>query len=346
VTLPPTYARRFVELGYATTVHLAQGGTEDACHVVLTGDETRETLYVAMSRGRRANHLYLDVGGLADPHAATTPDAINPSTSVEILERIIATEGAKRSATTQRRLDADPIARLRDAATRYRSAVESIGTPPADEARPLPWLPALPAVGDPSLATYLSRRSDLVRELAAELPVAEALPNTRWAAALISEHAAHARQLAVWRATNGVDRSEFRPCGPFADGDDYRQLLDAHVHAAVGPLISQNERWRQLMDPLVPGIAAEPGWPMLAAALSRASDAGYDVPNRLPDLVSRRPLPQVHAARALFYRFVDDCPDALEPERPTYRYASRPEPLPDYTRSLSRSSISRGGPRR
>lgn len=351
VTLPPTYVRRFVELGYATTVHLAQGSTADACHVVLTGEETRETLYVAMSRGRQANHLYLDVGAPVDPHAATTPEVTNPSTSVEALERILATEGAKRSATTQRRLDADPIARLRDAAIRYRSAVEPMGTPPADQAGPLPWLPALPAVGDPSMATYLSRRFDLVRDLAAELPVVEALPDTRWAGALQAKDAALARQLAVWRATNGVDRSEFRPCGSPADGDDYRQHLDAHVHAAVGSLISHDDRWRQLVDPLVPGIADDAGWPMLARALSRASDAGYDVPSRLPDLISRRPLPPVHAARALYYRFLDDCPDALEPERLTDRYTpppapSRPEPLPDYTRSLSRPSISRGGPRR
>ena len=350
-TLPPTYVGRFVELGYATTVHLAQGSTAESCHVVLTGDETRETLYVAMSRGRHANHLYLDVGAPADPHAATTPEVTNPSTSVEILERILATEGAKRSATTQRRLDADPIARLRDAAIRYCSAVESIGAPPADRPGPLPWLPALPAVDDSSMATYLSRRFELVRDLAAELPVAETLPDTRWAASLHIKDAALARQLAAWRTTNGVDRSEFNPCSPSGDGDVYQQQLDAHVRAAVGSLVTQNERWRQLVDPLVPGIADDAGWPMLARALSQASDAGYDVPNRLPDLISRRPLPSEHTARSLYWRFLDDCPEALEPDRSSYRHTpppapSRPEPLPDYTRSLSRPSISRGGPSR
>jgi hypothetical protein len=304
-----------------------------------------------MSRGRDANHLYLDVGAPAEPHAATTPEVINPSTSVEILERILATEGAKRSATTQRRLDADPLIRLRDAAIRYCSAAESIGTPPAAQAGPLPWLPELPAVDDPSMATYLSRRFELVRELAAELPVVEALPDTRWAAALQTKDAALARQLAAWRVTNGVDRSEFRPCGPLADGDAYRHRLDARVHAAVGSLISHDDRWRPLADCLVPGVTDDAGWPMLAAALSRASDAGYDVPGRLPELVGRRPLPPVHAARSLYWRFLDDCPDAVEPERATYRYTpppapSRPEPLPDYARSQSRPSISRGGPRR
>jgi hypothetical protein len=351
VTLPAEYVRRFVELGYATTVHLAQGSTAGSCHVVLTGEETRETLYVAMSRGRQANHLYLDVGAPADPHAATTPKVINPATSVEVLERIVASEGAKRSATTQRRLDADPIARLRDAVIRYCSAVESIGTPPADQAGPLVWLPALPVVDDQAMATYLSRRFELVRELAAELPVAETLPDTRWAAALRTKDVTLARELAAWRVTNGVDRSQFRPCGPSVDVDGNQHRLDAQVRAAVGSLVTQNERWRQLVAPLVPGIADDAGWTMLASALSRASAAGYDVPNRLPDLIGRRPLPSEHAARSLYWRFLDDCPDALEPERPTHRHTplpapSRPEPLPEYTRSQSRPPISRRGPSR
>jgi hypothetical protein len=220
-----------------------------------------------------------------------------------------------------------------------------------DQAGPLPWLPALPATDDPSTSSYLARRFELVRELAAELPVAETLPDTRWAAALQFKDAPLARQLAAWRVTNGVDRSEFQPCGRPAGAGGYRQRLEGQVRAAVGTRVSENERWRQLLDPLVPGIACDTGWPMLAAALTRASSAGYDVAKRLPDLAHRRSLPPVHAARSLYWRFLDDCPDAVEPERATYRYMSppapsRPEPLSDYSRSQSRPSISRGGPSR
>lgn len=168
-------------------------------------------------------------------------------------------------------------------ATRYRSAVESTDTSPAaGGGGPLPWLPPLPAVDDPSWPTYLCRRFDLVRELAAELPAAEALPHSRWAAALQARDAALAHRLALGRVTNGVDRADFRPCGPPGDGDACRHRLDAQVDAALGSLISPDDQWRQLVDRLVPGIAAEPAWPMLAAALTRASDAGYDVPDRLP----------------------------------------------------------------
>ncbi len=57
ITLPRDYVAAHVQLGYATTVHGAQGVTADTCHSVSTGDETRQQLYVALTRGRDGNHL-------------------------------------------------------------------------------------------------------------------------------------------------------------------------------------------------------------------------------------------------------------------------------------------------
>jgi conjugative relaxase-like TrwC/TraI family protein len=53
------YVREYVRLGYAVTVHSAQGVTADACHAVLREDTSRNPLYVAMTRGRQANHAYV-----------------------------------------------------------------------------------------------------------------------------------------------------------------------------------------------------------------------------------------------------------------------------------------------
>jgi conjugative relaxase-like TrwC/TraI family protein len=78
VTLPAGYARQHVELGYAATIHSAQGITADTCHLLVTGTETRQLLYVGLSRGRDANHAYLTVAGDGDPHTATTRDAVLP----------------------------------------------------------------------------------------------------------------------------------------------------------------------------------------------------------------------------------------------------------------------------
>jgi ATP-dependent exoDNAse (exonuclease V) alpha subunit len=57
VTLPAGYVSTATELGYATTVHAAQGVTADAMHSVVTGEESRQQLYTMLTRGRAANHI-------------------------------------------------------------------------------------------------------------------------------------------------------------------------------------------------------------------------------------------------------------------------------------------------
>jgi hypothetical protein len=59
IHLPARYVRDHVELGYATTIHRAQGITTDEAHLVVGPGTTREALYVGMSRGRTANHVYV-----------------------------------------------------------------------------------------------------------------------------------------------------------------------------------------------------------------------------------------------------------------------------------------------
>ena len=54
VNLPANYVRDFVELGYATTVHAAQGITADTMHGLITGAESRQQLYTMCTRGRPA----------------------------------------------------------------------------------------------------------------------------------------------------------------------------------------------------------------------------------------------------------------------------------------------------
>ena len=53
VRLPAGYVQAFTELGYATTVHSAQGVSADTMHALASGQETRQQLYTMMTRGRR-----------------------------------------------------------------------------------------------------------------------------------------------------------------------------------------------------------------------------------------------------------------------------------------------------
>ena len=68
VRLPADYVRESTGLGYATTIHAAQGVTADTMHGLATGQESRQQLYTMLTRGRVANHLYLQVVGDGDPH--------------------------------------------------------------------------------------------------------------------------------------------------------------------------------------------------------------------------------------------------------------------------------------
>jgi len=123
ITLPRDYAVAHLQLGYASTVHGAQGVTADTCHTVTTGDETRQQLYVALTRGRDANHLYLAVAMDGDEHSVITPGATHPQTAVNVLEQVLARDEAQVSATTARQQLADPHTTLAIADARYRDSL-------------------------------------------------------------------------------------------------------------------------------------------------------------------------------------------------------------------------------
>jgi len=119
VRLPADYVRESTGLGYATTIHAAQGVTADTMHGVVTGQESRQQLYTMLTRGRVANHLYLQVVGDGDPHSIIRPETVAPRTPTETLQQILARDDAPTSATTLLRELSDPAARLFDAVQRY-----------------------------------------------------------------------------------------------------------------------------------------------------------------------------------------------------------------------------------
>ncbi|KQS64314.1 TrwC relaxase [Modestobacter sp. Leaf380] len=123
VTLPAGYVQAHVTLGYATTVHGAQGITADRCHAIATGAESRQLLYVAMTRGRHENHVFLSTIGDGDPHSLVTRDALLPPTAVDVLRRVLARDDAPTSATGLRRAQDDPATCLHVAVGQYQHAL-------------------------------------------------------------------------------------------------------------------------------------------------------------------------------------------------------------------------------
>jgi hypothetical protein len=123
VRLPNGYVRASTALGYATTIHSAQGVSADIMHGLLTGQESRQQLYTMLTRGRHANHLYLLVVGDGDPHTLIRPDTISPRTPTETVQQIIARDEAPVSASTLLRELTNPAARLFQAVQRYTDSL-------------------------------------------------------------------------------------------------------------------------------------------------------------------------------------------------------------------------------
>ncbi|MEU7631861.1 MobF family relaxase [Nocardia sp. NPDC049220] len=98
VHLPDRYVIEDVELGYACTVHRAQGVTVDRAHLLMNTSLGRALAYVGLSRGRIWNGLYLATDTLPDsapPERA--PD--EPATAGEVFARVLARDDDNISAT-------------------------------------------------------------------------------------------------------------------------------------------------------------------------------------------------------------------------------------------------------
>jgi len=91
VTLPAEYAQEHVRLGYAATEYGTQSATETASITLAGPATTGRGLYVAITRGRDDNHVYV----VTDTH--------DPAEARDILEGIVTSDRADVPAVVQRR---------------------------------------------------------------------------------------------------------------------------------------------------------------------------------------------------------------------------------------------------
>ena len=245
VTLPAQYVAESTQLGYASTIHAAQGVTADSMHGLIGGNGTRRQLYTMLTRGRIANHLYLPVTDDGDPHTIIRPETLHPATAVELIEQILARDDTITSATTQQREQHDPGMRLGHATARY--------------------VDALHAATEHSAGAQLTAAIDRTAEqLAAGLTQEPAWPTVR--AHLLLLAAAGADPLTT--LTGAASKRELDTAA------DRAAVLDARVrdtdHLGTGPL------------PWLPGIPArladDPKWgPYLAGRARLVTDLAAQV---------------------------------------------------------------------
>jgi hypothetical protein len=94
--IPRAYLAASAELAYAGNVHVAQGRTVDAAHLLVTDSLSRQSLYVGMTRGRQANTAHVVTGKTAppghEPYQQVTPEAVLAGVMQRDAEDLSATE--------------------------------------------------------------------------------------------------------------------------------------------------------------------------------------------------------------------------------------------------------------
>ncbi|NMM90651.1 hypothetical protein B2J88_41045 [Rhodococcus sp. SRB_17] len=124
--LPNWYLTKHTELGYAHTIHRAQGMTVDVARSILGASVTREAGYVALTRGRHGNYAYLITDELPDGDLDHQPDPV--STRAGVLAEILDRRGEEISATEQLREALDHASDPERFQTYYDVATVRLGT--------------------------------------------------------------------------------------------------------------------------------------------------------------------------------------------------------------------------
>jgi conjugative relaxase-like TrwC/TraI family protein len=119
VALPADYVTAHVELGYACTAHRAQGRTVNTAHAIITAATQREVLYVAATRGRDANLLYVDT--MYDPDADTSHGPMPELEPLDVLRSVLANVGAEQAATESIRASWDTAESMVTLAAEYQT---------------------------------------------------------------------------------------------------------------------------------------------------------------------------------------------------------------------------------
>jgi len=99
IRLPARYVAEHCELGYASTIHRAQGMTVGTSHALASARSAREGVYVQLTRGQRTNRLYVAIedGDILDDVlasiAARRRAQLSATETIAVLQREITAPG-------------------------------------------------------------------------------------------------------------------------------------------------------------------------------------------------------------------------------------------------------------
>lgn len=251
-------------------------------------------------------------------------------TVIQVLDDVVARDGAAISATTTFRRGRSWSTQLHDASARYADAVATgaeriLGSGREDTLEaagdgPLPWLAAVPAelAGDGSWGPYLAARTRHVEVTArgfldhlgsADGPGATATESGKrpaWIARYSDVLGDLHDIVALWRAARGVAEDDPRPTGPAVTDPVAARFQRDLLRQLTGRYSESVRRWHELIirqagipaqDDHARGEAVE-----LARMLDALNRRGHDARGLLDRALARGPLPDGHAVAALTYR--------------------------------------------
>ena len=266
-----------------------------------------------LTRGRSENHAHVVLAAPTDPHQLALPGLGDQLTATEMLEGILARDGAAVSATTRAASAARVEAQLHEAVVRYADAValgarRVLGSGwevelDAAGAGPLPWLPGIPAdlTRHETWGPYLEARAQRVRTLVDGVrpQPRDTLPTWAERYADVLDGPLYG-EVALWRAAQGVPDDDRRLAGPPPDAD-----AAAAYHRTLTTRIDQ--RYTDIVRAWEAKIVGYVGRSddqtlQLARELDRLQRTGHDAERLLARAASRKPLPDDHPTAALAYR--------------------------------------------
>jgi conjugative relaxase-like TrwC/TraI family protein len=123
--LPAEYVAAWATLGYAVTQHRAQGLTLDTAHALIRTGMTRNGLYPSMTRGRYANHAYIELTEPVDPETGQSGQPLTPR---QVWAAVVERDGTEHTATAQIREARRQAGNLAGIYTRLRYVLADLGT--------------------------------------------------------------------------------------------------------------------------------------------------------------------------------------------------------------------------
>jgi hypothetical protein len=272
MSLPGDYVAAHVALGYASTVHAAQGTTIDTGHGVVTPGTGADALYVELTRGIDSNTAYVASRIVpADAPAGAVAEAVRRS-PLAVLAGILDSAEPDESALAFANRSEHDATSVRTPAELLVDAAEL-----ATAGRTARWLDGLAAAGDLTSAQRVA--------LAAEDGAATLTRVLRRA-----ELAGHDPQAVLRQAITS------RPL------DDARQLANV-LHDRIAKTVSLDPAAHTYAE-WVPSVEHE-GWRRYLASLAEAADTrrrelGDQVADQQPQwaLESLGPVPQTDPDRA------------------------------------------------